>query len=88
MQLSPQEAILHSILYNQQHYKVLCKPYTEQMQMLLEKEPPEFRHDINTQYQKIIISVIGNDITKSLAIPLEDVITVLENVNVIDYINL
>lgn len=87
MDLTPQQAICHSLLYKQQFYKELTKPYRDQHKQLLEDEASEFRFDINKQYKSLIIGIIGNDITKNLAIPIEDVIVVLEELDIEGYLN-
>lgn len=84
--ISPQEAIVYSLIHNQGYYKELARPYTDQLAKLLLKEDIAFHADIKEQYRGLIINTIANDITFNLAIPSEDVIIVIEDIDFEEYL--
>jgi hypothetical protein len=84
--LSNQELIFHTLLYNQPFYKELCKDFISQRNEILEKEDPSLKNDIDRQF----ISMVKSEITKNLAqrhaISTEEILIVLENVNLQEYL--
>ena len=84
--MTNREIIIHAIIHNQEHFKNSTKEFTKQMNDLLTKEKNEFHHDIVEQYKGLVKGVIGDELTKRLAIPIEEVLIVLEDINLLEYL--
>lgn len=88
--MDPNPEVLQGIYYyliaNQQHIIEKMKPFTERRKNLLSSEEGIFQEEIDKQYEDIVKSTIGDEITAKLGIPIEDVLVILENLNVNEYI--
>lgn len=80
------QGVVHYLIANQEHVKEKIKPFTEQKKTFLEQNGNLFEEEIDKQYEDIVRSTIGDEITAKLGIPLEDVLIVLENLNVKEYL--
>jgi uncharacterized FlgJ-related protein len=82
---------IHGVVYylidNKEHFVEKLRPFTEQKSKLLNSEEHWlFSEEIKEQYDSLARSTIGDEITKKLGIPLEEVILILENVNLDEYL--
>ena len=78
--------IIQYLTHNQEYVKKIVEPFTQQKNYLLEKEDESLKDEINSQYKEIIKRMIVEEITKKLAIPAEDVIIIIENINLEIYL--
>jgi len=84
--LSNQELIFHTLLYNQPHFQELLKDVIAQYKDLITKEDPSMRKDIDSQFIAMAKSEITKDLAKRHGISTEDILTTLENVNLLEYL--
>lgn len=81
-----EEAIIQYLVFNQAFFMEKSRPFREQRDKLLNTEDYSFHSEINKQYEELIKADITDDITKKFAFPAEDVIVVLENLNINEYL--
>ena len=81
------EQIISLLIHNQGEFKILCSDYTKQYKEQLIKEP-DFVEEITNQYVSLVRSVIIKEISEKLGTDSESVNVVLDNLNVLEYINL
>ncbi len=74
------------LINNKEHLMKLTQPMRYIKSNLLKKYPEVFSDYIKEQYFELTKSIIIQDITKALAVSTEDVILVLEEINVEEYL--
>lgn len=79
--------IINILVHNQQRYKELTRPLKEFRDKLLANENNVFHEDIEDDYLVALRRTIINDISKTYALPYEEVYIVLEAMNLEEYLN-
>lgn len=80
------QGVVYYLIANQEHIKQKVSPFTRQRERLLSTDNNVFKEEIDKQYHDVVKSTIGDEITSKLGIPIEDVLIILENLNVEEYI--
>lgn len=85
--LTPQQNIVTWLLTHQVPVKIMIMEFTKQKDELIAKEDHIFHKDIKEQYFKLVKQKIAFEIAKDLAISAEQIYTVIEALNVEEYLN-
>ena len=81
-----QDKILDYLVYNHSHLLNEVKSLVERKSYLYRAEHMVFHDDLELQYKANLRSIIVNDITKNLNVPIEDAIIVVESINLDRYL--
>lgn len=82
--MTNEEQIVFILVNKQSYFKELVKPLIEAKEIL--KVNKIFNDDVEKEFKDKVFSLFVDDITKNLAIPTEDVMIVLENLNLNEYL--
>lgn len=83
--MTPQELIIHTLMYSQPYFKELCKDLIAQRNELKSKEDPSLHKDIDSQFVSMVKSTLAKDLAMKHAISTEEILIVLESINIIEY---
>ena len=84
--MSNQDLIIHTLLYNQPYFRELLRPVMVQRDELKLKEKPEFHADIDKQFNEIARIELMKDMTARHGIAVDEIKMVLETLNLKDYL--
>ncbi len=79
--------IVDYLIDNKDYYKSQFMICEQQKNLLISNENFILRNDINKQYKNFIISQIVDDVSRRLAVPIEDIIIILESIDLNNYLN-
>lgn len=82
--MTNEEQIIIMLVNKQSYFKELVKPLIDAKNMLDVNKI--FGDDIEKEFKERVFQLFADDITKNLAIPTEDVMMVLENLNLNEYL--
>lgn len=85
--MSEKEKIIEHLITNQSDIKDQVMELRLLKNQLLATYDHVFRLDLEEQYEARIRQIIGYKASKALAIPLENVIIVIESIELEDYLN-
>jgi hypothetical protein len=78
--------VMYYLVNRQQDIKSFSKVYQDQMNKLLQEQPKELHDDIKKQFKNIVVTKMSDDITKDQALPIEDVLIMLNDLNLDEYL--
>ena len=85
--MDTEQIIITKLISQQSYYKKLISSLIDYRKALLENEPKEFIIEINKQFKEVALKVIADNLAKELAIGPDVIYSVLDNLNLEEYIN-
>lgn len=80
------DQVLDELTSNRDHYIELATPLLQQKNLLLKTEDVLFHSDIKKQFKTQLTSLLARDIIRVINITIEDALIILEDVDLIVYI--
>lgn len=82
--MTNEQAVIFSLVNKQSYYKELVQPFIEAKKALVVNHV--FYGDVEKEFKEKVLGTIADDITKNLAIPVEEVYLVLNHLNLEEYL--
>lgn len=83
--IESKDLILVDLIHNQSHFVSIVKDLTDQLPELINKDPL-FKEEIENNYISLVKSRFLQDITKRLTVNSEDALSILDNINLKEYL--
>jgi hypothetical protein len=79
--------IVSALIHNQHFFKDITQEYKLKQDQLLASENESFHNDVKDQYKAICCSLIAGHLSAKMGVPMEPILEVLEDINIVEYLN-
>lgn len=85
--MKTRDAIVNDLVINQPRYKSLTEDVYEFRNSMINTDDKELKVEVELQFKNMCYRIIGDQVSVSLGVPLEQVFEVLDDISLMEYLN-